>query len=322
MSPIRGPLVTTSPWIDMIRPRSASGVSSWTSVERNTAEKTSAVPARARQIQASGKANVSRPKAVIARPQPTTASTIARPIRRTDVTQPDSSAPRNEPTAGAAASSPNPAGPVLNTSSARTGKSEVGIPKIIALRSITKLPRIARRCRANRSPSAIAASPGRAASSSGGSGRMATRAVSEAANVATSTAYAPATPTVAISSPPTAGPTIEAVWKLSWLSAMAAGRRSAGTSRAIDDERVGWSTAPRPAARNATANRAGSGGFPLSASTVSVRLQTASPDWVSISSRRRSTASASDPAPSANSRMGTSWKSVSAPIASVDPVRT
>ena len=36
-------------------------------------------------------------------------------------------------------------GPVPNTSSARTGKSEVGIPKIIALRSMTNEPRIARR---------------------------------------------------------------------------------------------------------------------------------------------------------------------------------
>jgi len=32
---------------------------------------------------------------------------------------------------------------------------------------------------------------------------------------------------------------IEAVWKLSWLSAMAAGRRSGGTSRGIADDRVG-----------------------------------------------------------------------------------
>ncbi len=63
------------------------------------------------------------------------------------MTQPDSNAPMNAPTAGAAAISPNPAAPVPKTSRARTGKSAVGIPKIIASRSITKLPRIARRWR-------------------------------------------------------------------------------------------------------------------------------------------------------------------------------
>ena len=130
----------------------------------------------------------------------------------------------------------SPPAPSWNTSSASTGKSEVGIPKIIALRSITKLPRMARRCRANRSPSAIAASPGRATPPSGGSGRIANRAVSVAMKLTTSTAYAPAMPTVAMSSPPTAGPTIDAVWKLSWLSAMAAGSRSGGTSRGIADD--------------------------------------------------------------------------------------
>ena len=122
--------------------------------------------------------------------------------------------------------------------------------------------------------------------------------------------------------PPTAGPTIEAIWKFSWLSAMADGRRSAGTSRGIADERAGWSTADSPAARNATANSAGSGGEPLSARTTSARLHPAMPAWVAISSLRRSTASASDPAPSANSRIGTSWNSVSAAIARVEPVRT
>ena len=155
------------------------------------------------------------PKAVIARPQPITATTIASPIRRTDETQPDSNAPRNEPTAGAAARSPKPAGPVWKTSSARTGKSEVGIPKTIAFRSIRKLPRIARFCRAKRKPSAIAARPGRAASPSGGSGRIASNAVRVARKVTTSTAYAPAIPTVAMRIPPAAGPAIEAVWKLS-----------------------------------------------------------------------------------------------------------
>ena len=57
-----------------------------------------------------------------------------------------------------------------------------------------------------------------------------------------------------------AGPTIEASWKLSWLSAMADGRRSGGTRRGMADERAGWSTDDSPAATNATANRAPTGG--------------------------------------------------------------
>ena len=88
------------------------------------------------------------------------------------------------------------------------------------------------------------------------------------------------------------------------------------------DARAGWSTEDRPAARNATANRAGSDGAPCNARTTSTSEHAARPAWVTISRRRRSTASASEPAPSANRRIGMSWKSVSAAIARVDPVRT
>ena len=144
MSPSRGPLVTTRMWIDVTRPRRLSGVSSWTRLERKTAEKTSAAPAIARHRSASGNDTVTSPKAVIASPQARTATRIARPVCRTDLTQPEKSAPRNAPAAGAAAISPNPAAPVWNTSSARTGKSDVGIPKTIALKSITNVPRMAR----------------------------------------------------------------------------------------------------------------------------------------------------------------------------------
>ena len=42
-----------------------------------------------------------------------------------------------------------------------------------------------------------------------------------------------------MSTPPIAGPTIDAAWKLSWFSAIAAGRCSARTSRGIDDDRAG-----------------------------------------------------------------------------------
>ncbi len=212
MSPSRGPLVTTRMWIEVTRPRRLSGVSSWTRLERNTAEKTSAAPAIARQMSASGNDTVTRPKAVIASPQARTATRIARPVCWTDLTQPEKSAPRNAPAAGAAAISPNPAAPVWKTSSARTGKSDVGIPKTIALKSITNVPRMARLRRAKRSPSRMASSPGRVTTPIGGSGWMASRAMSDATNETRSTAYAPASPTVAMRMPPTAGPTIEAIW--------------------------------------------------------------------------------------------------------------
>ena len=250
MSPSRGPLVTTRMWIDITRPRSWSGVSSWTSDDRKTAEKTSAAPAAARHRRASGNETVTSPNAVIANPQTATARRIARPVRWTLLTQPEKRAPTNAPAAGAAARKPSPAGPVWKVSRARTGKSDVGIPKIIALRSITNEPRIARRRRAKRRPSRIASSPGRVTAPSGGSGWIASSATNDAMNDTRSTAYAPASPIVAMRMPPMAGPTIEASWKLSWLSAMADGNRSGGTRRGIDDERAGWSTADSPAATN------------------------------------------------------------------------
>ena len=67
---------------------------------------------------------------------------------------------------------------------------------------------------------------------------------------------------------------------MSWLSAIAEGSRSGGTSRGMADDRAGWSTADRPAAAKATANSAATGGSPDSARTTSTRLQAARPTWV------------------------------------------
>ena len=92
----------------------------------------------------------------------------------------------------------------------------------------------------------------------------------------------------------------------SWLRPIAAGSRSMGTSRGIADARAGWSIAPSPAATNATAKMAAIGGAGVSAITASARLQAASPSCVTMSSRRRSTASATAPPPSAKIRIGTS----------------
>ncbi len=138
----------------------------------------------------------------------------------------------------------------------------------------------------------------------------------------TSAAYAPGRPTVARSRPPIAGPTTDAAWKLSWFRAIAAGRWAGLTSRGIAAERVGPSTELRPAAMKATPKIAARGGPGMSARTTRLRLVRAIPTWVTISTLRRSTASASEPAPSEKTRIGTSWASTSAPIASVEPVRT
>jgi hypothetical protein len=57
------------------------------------------------------------------------------------------------------------------------------------------------------------------------------------------------------------------------------------------------------------------------ASATRNSVHTNRPDWVSRSRRRRSTASASDPAARAMVRIAMSWNAVSAAMARVDPVR-
>ena len=113
--------------------------------------------------------------------------------------------------------------------------------------------------------------------------------------------------------PPTAGPTIEAVWKLSWLRAIAAGRRSRGTRRGIDDEpgglvngaEAGRDEPDREQGRHAAATR-------TARAEEGRGCRRRDRPGSARSSRRRSTTSASDPPPSANRRIGTSWKNVSA----------
>src|SRR5664279_1800289 len=103
-----------------------------------------------------------------------------------------------------------------------------------------------------------------------------------------------------------AGPTTDAVWKFSWFRAIAAGRWAGETSRGIVADRVGPSTELNPAATNATAKIAISGGAGIRARATRARLDRAIPAWVTISSLRRSTASATDPAPSEKTRIGMS----------------
>ena len=145
-----------------MRPRSSSGVSIWTTLDRKTAETTSAAPATARKTSASGKKKVDRPNRAIAAPHATTARTMPRPRRRTRDRPPERLMAMKAPAAGAAVRSPKPTGPTRKTSRASAGKTAVGMPKIIASRSIANVDRIRRLERTNWMPSRIAARPPRA----------------------------------------------------------------------------------------------------------------------------------------------------------------
>ena len=81
---------------------------------------------------------------------------------------------------------------------------------------------------------------------------MSSTATIDAVNVTTSNENAHAAPATVTRMPPKTGPITATVWKLSQLTAMAAWSRSLGTSRGIAEERVGWSTAPIPAATKPT----------------------------------------------------------------------
>ncbi|MFN8037111.1 MAG: hypothetical protein U0V73_14340 [Acidimicrobiia bacterium] len=72
-----------------------------------------------------------------------------------------------------------------------------------------------------------------------------------ATNVARSTAYAVVSPTRSINTPPTSGPTTNAVFHIAWFSAIAAGSCSAPTRFGVIAERLA-SAKPLPAATNAT----------------------------------------------------------------------
>ena len=129
-------------------------------------------------------------------------------------------------------------------------------------------------------------------------------------------------PVVATTIPPIAGPMTAPALNTSWLRAIALWSRSRGTSRGMADARAGWSTEPSPAATKASAYTAHSGGTGRRATAASPRVTKASATWVTSSSRRRSTASATAPPPSENARIGTSWTSDSAPTARTSCVST
>ena len=97
----------------------------------------------------------------------------------------------NAPTAGAANRSPTTSGPRWNCVMARNVNRACGIPKIIAMRSITNVDWINRFRRTNANPSLTAAQPvALPGSRSGGIGCIRYAAKNSAPYVARSIAYA------------------------------------------------------------------------------------------------------------------------------------
>lgn len=87
MSPSRGPLVTTSRNTEDMRPRSASGVTVWLMMERQTALTESAAPATASSAAAAA-SEATRPASAMAAPHTSTAAMTMRPSQRACWTQP------------------------------------------------------------------------------------------------------------------------------------------------------------------------------------------------------------------------------------------
>ena len=99
----------------------------------------SPIPASARNTSATGRLRTS-PKPTMAPPHTMPAAMITIPGRRTRPVQPLLAAPTIAPNPGAATSRPNVAEPPWKCWLARAGNSAAGIPKIIALVSISSMP--------------------------------------------------------------------------------------------------------------------------------------------------------------------------------------
>ena len=132
--------MTTSPKTAVMRPRIASGVTSWAIVVRHTALMLSAAPARASSIAARKRLGAA-PAAAIAAPQISTIAIVIRPIQRACANQPlveggDRRAERDRGVEQAGTGRAR----VEDAAARGPTKSARGMPKVIAKRSMTKLP--------------------------------------------------------------------------------------------------------------------------------------------------------------------------------------
>ena len=288
-SPMRGPAVTTRMWIDDTRPRSASGVRICTIELRSTALMTSAPADSARNSSASGKLNVDSPNPTIAeaphRDRDQHGATRPAHGRR----PPAEHRAEHRPEADAPTMKPTPAGPTPNTSSASAGNSDLGHPKTIALMSTTKVASTSRRLRANRSPSATAATLGRTAPGVGGIGDDQQQGHDHGRERHDVDQRTRRRRPRREDDPADRGSDDPAPLNTSWLSPIAAGSRSLGTRRGIADARAGCRS-PRAPSHERHGKMAISDGAGVSAITASARLQAAEPEL-----RERATAAGDRP---------------------------
>ena len=134
-------------------------------------------------------------------------------------------------------------------SCAKIGSSAVAEAKNVAKKSSSMVERMSGAPNTNWSPSSAERSSTLAAVPSARSGRsrMASSAAITHRNETALAAYAQPTPQNPITSPPSAGPTTDAVWNMIVLRLIAPGRCSRGTSVGMSELRAGLSNAPKPA---------------------------------------------------------------------------
>ena len=123
------------------------------------------------------------------------------------------------------------------------------------------------------------------------------------------------TPTVAISTPAMAGPTMRAQCTITLFRLTAFTTRSGPTISITKLWRVGLSTALTTPRANTSANTVHGSTVPLAASAHSSTAGTTIATWVTISSRRLSKRSASSPPKAPNSRIGANCSAVVSPTA-------
>ena len=173
------------------------------------------------------------------------------------------------------------------------------MPKVIAARSITKLPMSDCERRTNARPDRMERSTGsRCSTVAGGCGDMACAAAHMPRHVTASTRRPTASPNPAISRPPAAGPTTIVTCARPKLIDSAPRSSRGGTGRGTIAPRVTRSTVEAPAVAAASRNSSQTGGSPWTAAAVSPAARAPGRSGSSSSSRRRSKRSAIAPASS------------------------
>src|ERR1017187_8744629 len=133
-SPSCGPPMKKIMFTPVIRPRSASGVTSCRTVWRTTVEIMSESPTRASAANVREKLR-ERPKTIVVAPYAATVHRKTRPCRRGTPCTELHTDPSSAPIPGAARNQPYPAGPALRIWSAKIGRSDIEPAKNVANKS-------------------------------------------------------------------------------------------------------------------------------------------------------------------------------------------